>query len=82
MRIMGAVFLALFAIFMGGCSLLFLWDSEMEGILAYSFLFVAVLLGWLAWRIGTDQVGTPIKKGSQSADPDLPPKDQDGDADP
>ena len=78
MRIMGAIYVALFAGFMGGCSLFFtiasFKDFGVMGaplvIFTLPFLIVAVLLGKLAWRIGTDQVGTPIKKGSRSADPD------------
>jgi hypothetical protein len=56
MRNLGIVLLALIALFMGGCSLVASYDLLRfygAGLLVMTlpFLFVALLLGWWAWRI-------------------------------
>ena len=75
MRNLVAAFLAVTAIMIGGCTVLigiveygfygfYIWDFTKY----IPFLIVAVLLRWLAWRIG---------KGPAEQN-----RDQDGDADP
>lgn len=61
MRILMAIFLAMTAIFIGGCAVFFAWFTYSEyGFYIWDFaifipfLIVAVLLVWLAWWIGRD----------------------------
>ncbi len=85
MRNLRIAFLVLTALFVGGCGALFLIYEVFTGpdpdfgsflMLSIPSLIVGILAGWWALRI------YKRPPGEQSADPDLPPKDQDGDADP
>lgn len=78
MRNLGIAFLALIALFIGGCSILYTfvalnayWGYGGGGILIFTMppLIFSVVIGWWAWLI------YKRRPGSQLTNPDQPPED-------